>query len=257
MRVLIAFAFVILFIIIACAKVKRPCLAVFSILGGGWLGIMVSIVVNIALIEISFSVEFSVHFSVFFFIVGSLILWRVNSGAYRRLEKDNETLKSLQLKRQRLSCFAGFIILMAFLVWPRNRWLFVSVGPWCKVPLYMILGAAITFALTFTIVDVINAIIGCCQASIAKSVVENTQQVHLVLLVSTSMGVLFGFTFGFLDVEDSADVRKALMQEEHYCYPMGIVLGAFAGLGNEHYRQGEDGKGEYAMVMQTEFDDDI
>merc|ERR1711994_510453 len=116
--------------------------------------------------------------------------------------------------------------------------LFVGLAPWVKVPLYMILGLAVAFALTFSIVDVLNYVLGFCQNSVAKPIVESSQQVYLVLVISLAMGVVFGFTFGLLDVEDEQvhHIRVALMREEHYCYPMGILLGALSGFGNEYFR---------------------
>merc|ERR1712232_1094243 len=98
------------------------------------------------------------------------------------------------------------------------------------------------FALTFSIVDVLNYLIGFFQSTVSKPIVESTQQVYLVLLVSLAMGLVFGFTFGLLDVEDEQKyhIRVALMREEHFCYPMGILLGGIAGFGNEYFRQRDD-----------------
>merc|ERR1719203_794614 len=127
-----------------------------------------------------------------------------------------------------------------------------------KVPLYMTLGLAVAFALTFSIVDVLNYLLGFFQNSVAKPIVESSQQVYLVLVVSLAMGVVFGFTFGMLDVEDEQvyHIRVALMREEHYCYPMGIALGAASGFGNEYFRQNDD-YASYQGLAQTEFDEDI
>ena len=48
------------------------------------------------------------------------------------------------------------------------------------------------------------------------------------------------------------------MQEEHYCYPIGLTLGAVAGFGNEYIRQQFDYNGvSYSNVNGTEFDEDI
>merc|ERR1712083_784455 len=146
------------------------------------------------------------------------------------------------MKKIHLSIFAGIIILSGALCFLLDRKMFVGLAPWLKVPLYMTLGLAVAFALTFSIVDVLNYIVGFCQSSIAKPMVESSQQVYLVLVVSLAMGAVFGFTFGFLDVEDEQmyHIRIAMMREEHYCYPVGILLGAGAGFGNEFYRQRDD-----------------
>lgn len=210
---------------------------------------LISLIVNVALIEISISPFFSTYFGVLFILVGCLILWRVIS---------HEAEGPFQLKRLHLSAFAGTIILSGALCFVLDVRIFAGLAPWMKVPLYMTLGLAVAFALTFTIVDFLNYLVGFCQSSVAKPMVESAQQVYLVLVVSLAMGVSFGFTFGFLDVEDEQahHIRVALMREEHYCYPMGVVLGAGAGFGNEYYRQKDDYTG-YASVPQTEFDEDI
>lgn len=216
---------------------------------GGVLGIIISMVVNLALIEISISPFFSMYFGVLFTLVGSLIMWRVIS---------HEAEDPLQMKKLHLSIFAGTIIVSGALCFLLDRKMFVGLAPWMKVPLYMTLGLAVAFALTFSIVDLLNYILGFCQSSVAKPIVESSQQVYLVLVVSLAMGVIFGFTFGLLDVEDEQayHIRVALMREEHYCYPMGIALGALAGFGNEHFRQKDD-YASYMWNAQTEFDEDI
>merc|ERR1712217_35719 len=164
----------------------------------------------------------------------------------------------LQMKKLHLSIFAGTIIVSGALCFLLDRKMFVGLAPWMKVPLYMILGLSVAFALTFSIVVVLNYVLGFCQSSIAKPIVESSQQVYLVLVVSLAMGVIFGFTFGLLDVEDEQvhHIRVALMREEHFCYPMGLLLGALSGFGNEYFRQ-QDDYACYQGVAQTEFDEDI
>lgn len=228
---------------------KNQMLYAVSVIIGGVLGVVISMVVNLALIEISISPFFSMYFGILFILVGCLILWRVLS---------HEASDPLQMKKLHLSIFAGTIILSGALCFLLDRKMFVGLAPWMKVPLYMTLGLAVAFALTFSIVDVLNYVLGFCQSTIAKPIVESSQQVYLVLVVSLAMGVVFGFTFGLLDVEDEQmyHIRVALMREEHYCYPMGVVLGALAGFGNEHFRQKDD-YASYQGVAQTEFDEDI
>merc|ERR1712060_10354 len=162
------------------------------------------------------------------------------------------------MKKMHLSIFAGTIILSGALCFMLDRKMFMGLQPMAKVPLYMMLGLAVAFALTFSIVDVLNYILGFCQNSVAKPIVESAQQVYLVLIVSLAMGVVFGFTFGMLDVEDEQvyHIKVALMREEHYCLPMGILLGAASGFGNEYFRQTDD-YATYQGLAQTEFDEDI
>ena len=59
-------------------------------------------------------------------------------------------------------------------------------------------------------------------------------QVHLVLGTSIVMGFIFGLIFGVMDVEDKHGwaLRNALIHEEHYCLPIGLVIGGIAGYFN-------------------------
>ncbi len=49
----------------------------------------------------------------------------------------------------------------------------------------------------------------------------------------------YGVIFGWMDVEDSKAYRLevALLKEESYCWPLGMVLGALGGFFNEILRQ--------------------
>ena len=46
------------------------------------------------------------------------------------------------------------------------------------------------------------------------------------------MGVLFGFIFGCMDMEDVVlkYFRNKFIKEEYYCLPIGIICGAITGL---------------------------
>merc|ERR1712136_23327 len=231
------------------SSTRSSTLYTLSTCSGSALGVSISVVVNLALIEISISPFFSMYFGVLFFLVGGLILWRVMT---------HQADDPLRMKKLHLAIFAGTIIASGALCFLLNRHTFANLSPLMKVPLYMTLGLAVAFALTFSLVDILNYLTGFFQASIAKPIVESSQQVYLVLMVSVAMGVVFGFTFGLLDVEDEHlyHIRVALMREEHYCYPMGVILGAFAGFGNEYFRQKDD-YAMYPSLATTEFDEDI
>lgn len=90
--------------------------------------------------------------------------------------------------------------------------------------------ASIPKALTFSVVDLVNYVLGFLQVSVAKPFVESAAQVYMVLACALIMGGLFGLIFGVMDVEDevSYQIRLALLREERYCYPVGALLGGLA-----------------------------
>ncbi|CEL92515.1 unnamed protein product [Vitrella brassicaformis CCMP3155] len=210
------------------------------------MGIIISLVVNCTLVEISLSPFFSVYFGVLFITVGSVILWRILGHA-------NE---EAQQRKKQLTGFAVMIVVSGLLCFVLERNWFVGLSPLAKVPLYTILGVSVAFALTFSVVDLINYFLGFLQPNGAKPLVESKSQVMLVLSIALVMGGLFGFIFGVMDVEDEVayQIRLALLREEHYCYPIGALLGGLAGFGNEYLRQQEEG---YLKLNHTEFDEDI
>ena len=218
---------------------------------GAILGIMISLIVNSTLIEISVSPFFSLYFGILFLSVGGIILWRIHAVTqFQPLTTDE-----LQRKKQ-LTSFGSLIILSGLLCFILERHWFVGLPYLLKVPLYAILGIAVSFALTFALVDVLNYLGGFLQISYARPLVESPNQVFLVLSVSLAMGAFFGLIFGLMDVEDAPayTIQLALMKEENYCYPIGALLGGLAGFGNEIIRaKGE----EYSALANTDFDDDI
>lgn len=210
------------------------------------IGILCSLIVNCTLVEVSLSKFFSTYFGILFIAVGMIIFWRLNANVADEAEGRRQQLIGLSI----LIIFSG--ILCFFL---DRSWLF-SLPSIAKVPIYCILGISIAFALTFSLIDLINYLISFIQGSITRPLIESKAQVYLILLFTITMGGIFGFIFGLLDVEDepSHHIRLALMKAENYCFPIGIVLGGIAGFGNEVFRQQSE---VYKMENVTEFDDEV
>jgi len=225
--------------------------AAISAVVGAVLGVVISLIVNSTLIEISVSPFFSLYFGILFISVGGIILWRINTiTAYQNLTDEEFT------RKKQLMFFSIMIIVAGCMCFCLERHFFVGLPYVAKIPLYTILGIAVAFALCFALVDVLNYTVGFAQISLARPLVESPYQVFLVLATSLTMGGVFGFIFGVMDIEDQAEytIKLALMKEEHYCYPIGILLGGLAGFGNEMLRQSSD---EYSALQHTDFDDDI
>jgi len=213
---------------------------------GVLLGIIISLIVNCTLVEISISSFFSLYFGILFIVVGGIILWRVFSqdGA------------SPAQRKKPLAAFAMLIILSGLICFTLEQQWYHGLSPILKVPLYVLLGTSVAFALTFSVVDLVNYILGFLQVSVAKPVVESASQVYMILTTALIMGALFGLIFGIMDVEDevSYQIRLALLREERYCYPVGGILGGAVGFANEYIREEEQ---QCGSGLPNGFDEDI
>jgi len=216
---------------------------------GVLLGIIISLIVNCTLVEISISSFFSLYFGILFIVVGGIILWRIFS-------QDASDGMGSTAKRKPLTAFALLIILSGLICFTLERQWYHGLTPLMKVPLYVILGTSVAFALTFSVVDLVNYILGFLQVSVAKPFVESAAQVYMVLATALVMGGLFGLIFGCMDVEDevSYQIRLALLREERYCYPVGAILGGLVGFMNEYIREEEERCGS---ALPNGFDEDI
>jgi len=211
------------------------------------LGMIISLIVNCTLVEISISAFFSMYFGVLFIVVGGIILWRIFS---------QETNTDSAGKMKGLCAFAILIIVSGLICFTLEQQWYHGMSPMMKVPLYAVLGTSVAFALTFSVVDLVNYILGFLQVSIAKPFVESESQVYMVLITALIMGGIFGLIFGVMDVEDevSYQIRLSLLREERFCYPVGAILGGCVGFGNEYLREVEAGSGK---ALPKGFDDEI
>jgi hypothetical protein len=225
--------------------------AMISAAIGAIFGVLISLIVNSTMVEISVSPFFASYFAILFLSVGGVILWRVVAVTQYQPLTSEETLR-----RNQLIVFASLIIGSGILCFLLERHWFVGIPSFVKIPVYMILGISVSFALTFALVDLLNYMGGFFQLSFARPIIESPSQVFLVLASSLTMGGLFGFIFGLMDVEDQTQytLQLVLMKEQHYCYPIGIAIGGIAGWASEILRaKGE----EYSGLAGTEFDEDI
>lgn len=219
---------------------------------GMLLGIIISLIVNCTLVEISISSFFSLYFGVLFIVVGSIILWRICAQDSPVADKGFGSTS----KRGPLTAFALMIILSGLICFSLEQHWYRGMSAVLKVPLYMILGTSVAFALTFSVVDIVNYVLGFLQVAVAKPFVESASQVYMVLAMALVMGGIYGLIFGVMDVEDelSYQIRLALLREERYCYPVGAILGGAVGFSNEYIRDQEERSCSY---LPSAFDEDI
>ncbi|KAK2197157.1 hypothetical protein BdWA1_000156 [Babesia duncani] len=192
--------------------------AVLSTVVGALVGISASLVVNCALVEISTSPFFTMYFGVTFFIIGLVILWRLKVSLV-----DRNSRERLFLRVFGLMIIASGIICLCL----QRNW-FIHFPRLIKIFIYTLVGISISFALTFTIVDLVNYVISMFETSVARPLVESRSQVNLILAIALAMGGFFGFAFGIMDIDDEVEyhIKLALIKEESYTWPIGMVLGS-------------------------------
>lgn len=200
-------------------------------IAGGVIGIICSLVVNCALVEISTSPFFTLYFGCTFLVIGIVILWRLTVST---TDIDNS-------QRRFLRYFATMIVVSGIVCFFLRQSWFLHSPFILKVLIYTLLGVSISFALTFTIVDLVNYFISMFETSVARPLVESKSQVLIILVIACTMGAMFGFIFGLMSIEDEAEyhIKLALMKEEAYTWPLGAILGALAGFCNNYLRQQE------------------
>merc|ERR1712046_274850 len=100
--------------------------------------------------------------------------------------------------------------------------------------MYMLLGIALAFAVTFSIVDLINTASTWASGAHAyhRPVVGTSAQICVVLLAAIVDGAYLGILFGMFDVEDDSGSGSRIEKDEYFSLPAGGVVGLLVGLVN-------------------------
>lgn len=139
-------------------------------------GAIISVIVNNALIEISLTPFFAGVFGLILVLLGSLMLWR---KIWDR--QDAPCTRALVLGFSSLVLFSG---VSCFLL--EKDW-FMRITPATKIPMYVALGISLSFAVTFTLVDLLNVFQDRNSYDMRhRSVVATPQQVAVVLVPSAT-----------------------------------------------------------------------
>ncbi|CAD7926904.1 unnamed protein product [Amoebophrya sp. A25] len=230
--------------------------AALSAIAGIALGITISLIVNCTLLEISLNAFFATYFGILFCAVGCIILWRLRQQEVSNTAHPSSSDEADMRRKRHLTYFSYLVIVSGILCFMLERDWYFRMSPFTKVPLYSILGISVSFALTFSVIDLVNYTVGLVQGNtMARPIVESPNQIHVVLILAFVMGATFGCIFGMMQVAsaDTYKIRLSLLRVEHYCYQLGGLLGAVGGVANEYLRHIEV---VYSPVS-LEFDDDI
>ncbi|GAB5353825.1 hypothetical protein AAMO2058_000067200 [Amorphochlora amoebiformis] len=213
-------------------------------LSGSLLGAIISFTVNCTLVEISVNAFFAVYFGVLFCVIAGWMIWRVYTGEHPRPIL--------------LGTYSSLVMLAGLLCFAlESNWV-INMSASAKVPLYSILGIAVTFALLFSIIDLVNFCHGSCISTPGRALVETETQVLLIVATATLMGFLFGLVFGLMDVEDKqfGELREALTHEQRLCYPIGIIVSAAAAAANQYLREKNSQEYKYESLRKDDVLDD-
>ena len=190
---------------------------------GGVLGAIISVVVNNALIEISITPFFATVFGIVLVLLGGLMIWR-------KLFEENQ----YPVTRFLVLAFSTLVLLSGIACFLLEKDWFNKIPPRAKIPMYMLLGISLCFAVAFSLVDLLNLYADRCSpfASRGQPLVSSPPQIFLVLAGAILMGASFGLMFGAMDVEDDDASHRRLRTEERASLPIGFGLGGLVGFLN-------------------------
>jgi hypothetical protein len=203
--------------------------------------------VNCTLIEININGFFAVYFGLLFMLIAGVIFWRIRAGTHP--------------KPFVLLTFSSMVFVSGLLCFFLQKDWFVRMHWISKVPVYVLLGMSVAFALLFALADLLNYFSSqCCVSAngIAKPIIETETQVYLVVLTSIALGITSGLVFGFLDMEDErvTHLKASLVREHLLTYPVAGALTAGAALINQYLREKNDKGYSFDPLKDDDLDDD-
>jgi hypothetical protein len=169
------------------------------------------------LIEITMNHWTAWFFGILFIVIGILVGW-----SYFALQIYDKSIGKL---------FCAALIaasgVACFLV--DSSW-FHTASYYHKLCMYAVLGMALSFACTFTIMDTGAYLRSFVQSSYRYEQIRETKEVTFVIFMAIMMGCCFGWVFANIP-SDPSKPRMALLREEEHCYPIGVFLGGATGVG--------------------------
>jgi hypothetical protein len=240
-------------------------------LGGALLGLCVSFLVNEALYEISVNGFFAVVFGSALLFMGGLILYRVSALSWQSATSSSSGKQSASTYF--VMAFAVLVVVAGLFCFFLEKDWFKFISPSAKIPMYTLLGVALWFALTFSIMDLFNFVGQYLVLRLSKGrrlwqpIVSTPVQICLVLGVAVLLGLFFGVIFGSFDVEDTA--QAGLQKDFGYTLPVGAATCAVVGAINQAWLRpplpaasqdagnGTEGDYAYAPRGKAAYDDGI
>ena len=135
---------------------------------GALIAMLVSFVVNCALVEVTLNGIFALYFGVLFLLISGVVVYRVRSGEHPH--------PHMLLAFSLVMGLSGLVCLLF-----ETTWLY-ALSSTVKVPLYVSLGVSVSYALMFSLIDLLNFLVGYLpsyanNAALSRPVVEGDKQV--------------------------------------------------------------------------------
>ena len=189
---------------------------------GALVGGISCVLVNDVLLSVSMTPGVSCLVGLMLFSMAVLISCRANLHRSKRPEHRCFVLS-----------FALWVLLAAvFCMLLDKQWVhFLTAKE--KVPLYCVVGVALQVVFTFSFLDLFSVALRFLSGAGERGyhrVIRSPSQVCLVLVVSVTLGFLFGSIFGIYDVEDDAHWLR-WYKDKRVTFPVGMAGGAIAGFG--------------------------
>jgi len=204
-----------------------------SLVGGGLIGMLLSLIISVSLVEISETPAFAIAYGIFFIFESGVIALHL---------RDHE----IPIKGSRhphviilcICCVAVFLSGIACFILDRSIIHWLPETP--KVMFYTILGACLNFCFVFSCAELLTEIQiwrsrnhnvrSSLEPTTKRSVMQSEARIALLAGSSILSGMFFGFMFGTLRIEEESKYRVALalQQETAYTYPVGAVIGAIS-----------------------------
>ena len=219
------------------------------LLVGGCMGFCNSLMVNSALIEVSVSPFFAISFGVLFIASAGIVFHQMCRDA---------NVHNFWL----LAAFASLNLASGAVCFVLERDWSHGITASSKVPLYAMLGMCLAFSVSFSFLDLLAR----CDSPLVGAILVRTEwQVRVIACISLVTGGLYGFTFGYLKIEDSflrspLAFREALHRDSSLCYPLGAGSGAIAAVAArllEQKAEADDPDLAYARGLGGRLHDDI
>jgi hypothetical protein len=198
-----------------------------SLLIGIFVGLTAAYLVGQSLIELALSEIFATAIGLFLLILGAILIWRVQ-------QERPENSPGAKAQRYVVLAFGTLVLMSGTFCFILEKSWMLKLGPAEKIPMYVCLGVALSFAYVFSMIEIVNM---CHSLRYQQThsgfvpIISNTQQICINLAACIGCGCYFGVLFSLLDLDKESD-SIVIHKDRLYTFPLGMIVGAIVGAAN-------------------------